>query len=283
MVRTRYAGTRGVHLILFSDENAPVPGAGAAGPRRPFPNLGSFTALKNRGNMTFNSFQVEVERRFSSGLSFLSAVTLGKSIDDGDRNESSVQNPRNYAAEKALSRFHIGKRWITSALWELPFGKKKKFGASWNGILDAVLGGWQTNAVFTAQDGPPFEPQAADTTNGAGGRRPDRIGNGNLPASQRTLDHWFDKSAFVLPKAYVYGNSGRNVLFGPGLVNLDFSLFKNFAATERFTVQFRAESFNFTNTPSFNVPNARIDLAAGGVITSAGAPRISQLGLKLLF
>jgi len=291
VVRTMYVGSRGVHLFATGDANQPTPGPGAVNPRRPYPRFSGIGYFAPRGNSTYHSFQLQAERRLARGLSFLSALTISKAIDDnsGAFNDNEIgggartEDNRNYRLDKSLSDFHVGKRFVNSFVWELPFGRNKKFGADWSGVANTVLGGWQINGVLTLQDGNPFSATGADRTNGAGGNRPDRIGEGNLPKSQRTLENWFDKTAFRLPELYNFGTAGRNIVFGPGLVNLDFSTFKNTALTERINLQFRVEFFNLTNTPNFGLTNTRIDLAAGGVINVARAPRILQLGLKLIF
>jgi hypothetical protein len=120
-------------------------------------------------------------------------------------------------------------------------------------------------------------------TNAGGADRPIRIGNGNLPKDQRSIDRWFDLSAFQVQPRYTYGNSGRNILYGPSHTNLDFSLAKSFRVKERFRLQFRAEAFNASNTPAFGNPNANITSAGAGAISSAGDPRRIQFALKLLF
>jgi hypothetical protein len=132
--------------------------------------------------------------------------------------------------------------------------------------------------------GLPFTPTISrDVSNtGIGGQLPNRIGSGKL--ANPTLSNWFDKTAFTLPAAYTYGNSGSFILRGDKFKNLDFSLFKQFNVTERLLLQFRAEAFNLTNSPSFNPPGTNIDTASGGVVTSTlSAPRNIQFGLKLIF
>jgi hypothetical protein len=104
-----------------------------------------------------------------------------------------------------------------------------------------------------------------------------------LPSDQRSIYNWFDLSAFQVQPQYTYGNSGRNVLLGPGLKNLDLTLGKGFTLRERMNLQFRLESFNATNTPAFGQPNAVLNSPSAGTITSAGDPRRVQLGLKLLW
>jgi hypothetical protein len=121
-------------------------------------------------------------------------------------------------------------------------------------------------------------PENASGTNYA-----DRIGNGALPASQRSVDNWIDKSAFQIPVKYVYGNGGRNILTGPGTTNTDLKIGKNFRAFERYRVEFRTEMFNFTNTPNFGLPNTTLQNVNFGKISNAGAPRVIQFGLKLMY
>jgi hypothetical protein len=129
----------------------------------------------------------------------------------------------------------------------------------------------------------PFTPTLATTTINTGtGQRPDRIADGTL--SDPTVDRWFDTSAFATPAPFVYGNAGRNILYGPGRVNFDFSLFKEFRVKNTTRLQFRAEIFNALNTAQFDLPNAAIGAANAGTITSiVGTPRQIQFGLKVLF
>jgi hypothetical protein len=127
----------------------------------------------------------------------------------------------------------------------------------------------------------------ANTTDSQGGRqRANRVGDGPLDRDQRTLTHFFDTTAFVNPPAYVFGNSARNVIRSPGLVNLDLMLGKSFQMTERWRLDFRAEAFNLTNTPAFGFPGATVGTPAFGVISSTlpgTDARQMQFGLKLNF
>jgi carboxypeptidase family protein len=291
VVRSMYVASRGLHLFARGNRNQAVPGSTPVASRRPFPNLQNFNSVESRGNSTYESFQLQVERRLHHGLSLLSAFTWGKAIDDspGGLNDydsagpTSPDNMRNIAAEKGLSDFNVGRRWVTSFGWELPFGRGKHFGAGWKPVLNGALGGWQVNGILSFQDGLPMTLAGPDQTNGSGSSRPDRIGNGNLPASQRTLTHWYDTAAFKTPALYTFGNAGRNIIFQPGLRNFDFSVFKTVAFNDRFHLQYRAEGFDLTNTPFFGPPNRSFYLPSGGVISVAYTQRILQMGLKLLF
>ena len=151
-----------------------------------------------------------------------------------------------------------------------------------NGVANVILGGWQINGIATLQSGLPYTPTLASSTVDATSR-PNRIANGTIdnPGPSR----WFDPAAFVQPAQFQYGNAGRNILDGPGRVNFDFSLFKDFPITEQVKVQFRTEFFNVFNTPQFDLPNATIfSGAAVGTITGiVGIPRQIQFGLKIVF
>jgi hypothetical protein len=132
--------------------------------------------------------------------------------------------------------------------------------------------------------GRPFTPTISrDVSNtGIGGQRPNRLSGGTQ--ANPTIANWFDKTAFALPASFTYGNAGADILREDKFKNLDFSLFKQFQVSERGRVQFRAEAFNLTNSPSFSAPGSNIDTATGGVVTSTlSAPRNVQLALKFSF
>ncbi len=156
-----------------------------------------------------------------------------------------------------------------------------------------MIGGWQANGILSLYCGLPFTPSSSiNTLNGSGNQRPNRIGNGALPTDQRTLQHWFDVAAFVTPGQYQFGNSGVNILQGPGTKLLDNSFFKNFnlSSDHRRLLQFRAEMFNLFNTPQFNNPATGVGSTGTGSISSAGSKptfqrtsRNIQFALKLYF
>ena len=132
--------------------------------------------------------------------------------------------------------------------------------------------------------------QTSTLNTGSGSQFPNRIGSGELPSDQRSIDRWFDISAFAAPPQYTFGNSGRNILYGPGTKQIDLSLFKSFSFTEKRRVEFRAEAFNAFNTPQFNNPNASIGFGGVAKIISAGNPTVYQrtsrqiqLALKVYF
>jgi hypothetical protein len=200
-----------------------------------------------------------------------------------DTNFATFANPLDRRAERASSNLDVRHSFITSATWELPFGRGKAFGSNWSGALDAILGGWQLGGILALSSGSPFEvsypgdPQNSGTIN-----RGDRIASGEV--SNPTIDRWFDEFAFVASAPGVFGNNGRNALIGPGGRNFDFSLSKRFQLPkEGHNIQLRFEAFNFTNTPRFAPPNGTLRAANTATINQADEPRRIQFGLKYVF
>ncbi len=287
-----YVGAKGTHVFVTENINQAIPGPGPVVARRPYPNLGDGTAVGPWGNSSYNSLQTTFERRLSAGLTVLAAWTYSHSIDNTSGTGSeTVQNPYNLHLNRGNSTFDLRHNVVLSWTYELPFGKGKPFLRDASRPLDLVAGGWQFNGISTFQTGTPFTvTMLTNTLNSGGGvQYPNRIGSGKL--DHPTIDQWFDPAAFVAPGNYTYGNSGRNILYGPGTKEVDASLFKNFPlGGEGRRLQFRAEAFNVFNTPQFNNPNAQIGFPGVAKITSAGNPplfqrtsREIQLALKLYF
>jgi hypothetical protein len=243
------------------------------------------------GNLSYNGLAVKLEKRFSRGLTFLSAFTWAHSIDDVPPNPDLNQyqggpqapvDPYNSRLNRGNSQTDVPRTFVLSATYELPFGKGKLW-LNHSRFLDLFLGGWQGGGILTLRDGYPFTvTTAGNITNAGGTDRPNALRNATLPTSKQSIYEWFDVSAFAVQPQYNFGNTGRNTLFGPSLRNLDFSLAKYFSITETKRLQFRFESFNFTNTPAFGQPASVINQAGAGTITTAGSPRNIQFALKFL-
>lgn len=299
-----YVGSRGVHLTGTRNINQAPPGPTAATPRSPIsPIIGESHALENRESSIYHALQIKLERRFFSGFYLLGSYTWSKSIDDGSVSTTAANDPIgssalpqdsfNLRAERGLSAFDLRHRMVVSYIYELPFGKGKRFLNTSGRVADAFLGGWQVNGITSAQSGSPFTPQLSNGSSvinsGPGGPvRPYLVGNPKLTSGQ-SRDHWFNVTAFAVPgqagtPPLTFGNAGRNILRGPSFVDFDFSLFKTFSLTERLKLQFRSEAFNLFNRPNFGLPNQNVDLPQGGIITTlVGPPRQIQFALKLLF
>jgi hypothetical protein len=263
---------------------SPVPVAN----RRLWPFYNSVNQQTALGNLSYNGMIVKLEKRFSQGLTFQMGYTWSKAIDNVDETNNnsnvSVLKPWDRQLNRGNSLSDIRHNFRFGGTYELPFGRGKKWMGHSDPFTAAVLGGWQFSGGFTRSTGLPFTvTTSGGITNAGGADRPNRIGDGTLPSDRRSIDRWFDLSAFQVQPNYTYGNSGRNILFGPSQTNLNFSLAKVFRLSERFRLQFRAEAFNASNTPDFDIPAANINSAGVGQITSAGEPRRVQFGLKLLF
>ena len=286
-----YMGSKTTGLLGDLLINQATPGTGPIQQRRRFPQYAAINYWTPIGFSTFNSLQLKMEQRFSKGLTVLASYTYGKAIDltgspiFGDTVAGGPQQKGNIFENKGLAGYDIRQRFVISYGYELPFGRGKEFLSNTNKVVDGFLGGWQLNGITTAQTGSPFTPFVAGDPNSTGGGtlRPNRLADGNLPSSQRSVARWFDTSAFVAPPLFSFGSAGRDILIGPGLVNWDASLFKNFNFTESKRLQFRAEVFNVFNHTQLLLPGQTIGTPTFGVITAARPPREMQMALKLYF
>jgi hypothetical protein len=289
VVTAGYVGSSTTYLMGDVDLNAPPPSPGAVNPRRPFPQYGSIVYQSPYGHSTYHSLQVTVQRRFTNGFSLLSTYTYSHTIDNVLNNEDGVggsltQNPYNTSAEKASSGFDVRQRFVSSVIYDIPLGRSGHLLGE-HPFTHALLGGWQVGGIFVAQAGHPLTPGVSpNPSNTTTPERPNRSCSGNLPSDGRTVDQWFQVSCFALPAAYTYGNSSRGSILSPGLVNLDATLVRSFAVTERIRLDLRAEAFNLTNSAHFGSPNVTIGTAQAGKISSTSSPnRELQLALRLVF
>jgi hypothetical protein len=279
-----YVGNKTTHEQLISvPDNIPDPGAGAIQSRRPYPQWGQFYLGESNGNATYNALQVKLEKRFSSGYQMLLSYTHAKCLDEGT-NQSAPLTVRLLKANHALCDYDIPDNVTVSSVYELPFGSNRKFLSNSSRLVNGVLGGWQVAGVFMARTGLPFTPTiSSDQANtGISNQRPTVVGDASVANPSPT--QWFNPAAFAIPTRYTYGNGGRNILRADGLLELDMTLEKNFVFTESKRLQFRAEAFNITNTPTFAAPNASIGSSSAGIITSTlNAGRVLQGALKFYF
>jgi len=290
VVRGAYVGTRGNHLSIALDEDVAYPGPGAIPARRPYPQYASISSWEPIGISTYHALELSAEKRFSKGLSFLAAYTFSKALDEGGGGNSAsaesrqnVQNPRDVKAEYGLADFNYPHRFTLSTLYELPFGHGRKYLNNANRTVDLLAGGWQLSSIVTAQDGPPGTLTMATSTSNTGTTQyPNRVCDGNLPNSQRTIQRWFDTSCFTAPALYTFGNAGRNVMIAPGLVTWDLGAHKDFRITEKTGITLRGEFFNVLNKANFGYPNTSIGSLAAGTITSVVTTgRQIQFALRL--
>jgi hypothetical protein len=276
-----YVGAQSKHIDRADSGNLPEPGPGAIQPRRPYPMWADIRVIRNDVTSSYNSLQSTLRKRTSNGLTIIGTYAWSKTIDDGNdfNGGDRIQDPKRRYLERGPSQFDFTHRLTASFVYELPF-----FSGA-HGLTRAILGGWQTNGIYVFESGRPFSVYAgADVANtGSATSRADRLGDGQLSSSERSIQRWFDTSAFARPRQFTYGNSGRNILRGPITNTFDFGLVKNFRVAERHNVQFRAEFFSLTNTPNFGLPGSTVGTPTFGVITGASGNRNVQLGLKYSF
>ena len=283
-----YVGSSGIKLRRLINYNVPGPGVGNVNARRPFPQFGQFQTMNAMAHSTYNALTARLQRRFSKGLTVLGSYAYSKSIDAGsgirttDGDPLTPMDPYGLYRERGRSAFDFRQRITTSWLYDLPIGKGRAMALS--GPADVLLGGWQLSGILTLQSGFPLSAFCGpgNIQNGGDGCRADAVGiNPNLSRDQKTPTRFFNTDAFIdrLPggETFRYGNSGRNVIDGPGIISFDFSVIKNFQFTERQRLEFRAEMFNLPNHPIFAPPGTSLRNANYGVI---GATRIDSRQLQ---
>lgn len=246
---------------------------------------------ESSANSNFHSLQLRLEKRLSYGLSLLGSYIWSKAISDGRGVAGSgglspilPQNPLDLRAERALSDEHRPHRFVTSYVYDLPVGQGKAFLANMHPVMEAFAGGWSLAGIGTLESGRPVNLSVRGNPSNTGGPdRPNVLHSPDLGSSPQTLSRWFDTTAFGLNAPYTFGNAGRNILRGPGVVNFDLAVYKYFRITEGRRLQFRAEAFNAFNTPAFGAPNAQVGDPNFGIVSSAQRPRNLQMGLKFIF
>lgn len=260
--------------------------------RSPFPEFGRIQLVDNGGKGNYNSLGTKLTKRYSSGLTALVSYTWSKSIDTASaiRNQGGdVLFPQNSGCrqcERGLSGFNTEHRFVTSILYDIPVGKGRSLNVD-NGILDAIIGGWQLGSIITVQSGFPITVvNGADTSNtGAFFDRPNATGQ-NPQVSSVTTENAFNTAAFVIQPRGTYGTVGRNTLVGPSFVRWDFSSLKNFKMPykESHNLQFRFEAFNFPNHPNWGNPDTNIQSGNFGKIRGTrGDMRNLQMALRYTF
>jgi len=305
LLDVRYVGTKGTHLPRFIEANPTI----NAGPREfstcdasGLCDYGSVGLLADEDSSTYHALEVAFSRQYSNGLSFLASYTFSKSLDGistlnvagsaptlvAGENDL-AQNPFDLAAEHGPSLFDARHRFVFSGTWALPGWKNASRGAAF------LVNGWQLNTIASLSSGTPFTVYDSANVSGQGSApeitgfyssRPDLISDPNS-GQPHTPSQWITRAPFLqldpTTQAGQFGNEGRNVVRGPGIEDVDLSLFKSFNIDETRRVQFRAECFNLLNHPNFGLPENDLQSPAFGQILQSGPPRLLQLALKFVF
>ncbi len=310
----RYVGNKGTHLPRFIEANPSIYGPGvnannnnemreyttcnAAG----VCNYGSVGLIADDSSSTYHALEIAFSRQYSHGLSFLASYWFSKDLDyistlnvagsaptlvAGENDLA--QNPFDLRAEHGPSLFDARSRFVFSGTWALPRWQAAPKAAA------LLANGWQLNTITSISSGTPFTVyDSADVSlqgsapeiTGFYSSRPDLISDPNT-GQPHTPNEWVSRAPFLqlnpVTQAGQFGNEGRNVVRGPGIEDVDLSLFKYFAIDESRRVQFRAECFNLLNHPNFGLPENDLESPAFGQILQAGPPRLLQLALKFIF
>jgi hypothetical protein len=316
-----YLGTSGIHLEQNVQVNNGMPGTTV---KRPFYGLALSPAeqaqlafpmssttvpvsqinyFPHSAQSNYHALTARLERRFHAGVSLLNSFTWSKSISNASqyRNAGGItgsensppQNSFNLAAERSLAYFNTKFRFVTTGVYELPFGK----GHHWlaEGFGGTILGGWQLSGILQVQSGFPFtlnyKGDPINIGGGSGGilTRPNYVLDAsgspvdpNLSSAQRSTGRWFNTGAFVQP-VYQFGTVGRNTMIGPGLGNIDATVARTFRILEKLKLQFRVEVFNLANHSNYNLVGRVINDPTFGIVQNQLPPRQIQLGLKAEF
>ncbi|MBI2822597.1 MAG: TonB-dependent receptor, partial [Acidobacteria bacterium] len=263
-VTLAYAGSRGLNLMKRVNLNTAradtvngryVFPAGAAVPN-PFWDL-ELTSREMSADSWYHGMQVGLQRRFHQGFQLQASYTFSRAIDEASQFNNdfqgiAAQHPYYWDSDmlRSLAPFDVRHVFVSSSVWELPFGPGKPVGSSWTGLAEKLLAGWQMGGILSLSTGPPttLRIQLRNDLSqlGVADDYPDLVGSNNNPVLGDP-DRYFDPLMFGFPAARTIGNLGRNTLISPGVANLDFSLSKNVRATERVHAQFRVECFNLLN------------------------------------
>jgi hypothetical protein len=291
LLEVGYLGNHGEHIYVNTSINDAVPAlptdnSSVQSRRIASPLLGNVPWYAPQGNSNYNAMTINVEHRFTNGLSLLANYTQSRALGNTD---AGAKSPYDLRDSYGPLSFDVRRHFTSAFVYELPFGKGKRFLAGASRAANQIIGGWQLDSIITLQGGlrgtPSLSYSLGKTTTNS---RPDMIGDPTVGAAREPYN-WINPAAFSIPtNAQIaagdfFGNAGAGIIAYPGLVNFDFSVLKNFVAKERIRVQFRTEFFNFTNTPYFGAPGLVVGTPTFGKITSAADPRILQLGLKLNF
>jgi len=312
-----YFGNKMNHMVGRYDENSPRPGPGNPNTRRPWSKVavpasnrgdvsfqgsdpGGFITLGRMNRHTFrestlyHGLQTKLEKRYSKGVTYILSYTWSHTISDargvtgsGDAPGSNLRfvlDPLDYKRERGNGGQDMRHRFIGSFVYELPFGRSKSMGANWGKAINTVIGDWSVGSIITLTDGTPQHlTVAGNPANVGGGDRPNSVAGQDWKQDNPDPSNFYNEAAFVPNQPFTYGNTGKNILVGPGTIGWDFSLYKNVRFGEKYALQLRMEAFNFPNHPNFNFPNASVGNRNFGVISSARSPRIMQLGVKFIF
>ena len=288
LVSVTYLGNKGTHIVtnpyLNIAPHASTQPYSQSEVRLPY--FSPMMVVSDWGNTSYEALQLKAEKRFSKGVTVLASYTYSKfiSFDDSANSSGTIQNGLDFMADRSVSSYDLPHNFVFSYVYALPFGEGGRFLNSQGRMSKYLLKGWQTTGILTLRSGFPFNITVPyDNANvGAGTERPTLIGQLLPSGFKQSVNEWFNTAALtVIPGTF--GNLGRNALRSDGVERLDFGMFKQTQITESKSVEFRAEFFNFFNTPIFEAPVSSFGSSYFGQVLGAMDPRFVQFGLKLVF
>jgi len=280
-----YVGNHGANIMGSRQFNPAIFGPGATvaneNTRRLYPGLGAVELASSYVYDEFNSLQLNVTKRFSGGLTLLTNFVWSKTIDDtssATEGNAGPPNPFNFRSARGPADFDQKFRYNLSVVYALP----KMKAAGWK---NTVVNGWKLNVITTLDSGTPFTVTSGTdrSESGIGNDYANIAGDPTRPAGVSGVQEYFNTAAFAAATIGTFGNVGRGLLRGPAYFDIDMSLFKDFVFTERFKLQFRAESFNTENRANFQNPVSSVSSGTFGRITGANDPRVLQFAMKMYF
>jgi hypothetical protein len=257
---------------------------------KPYPQYTTVSLYRNNvGNTSYRGLSAKLEQRVAHGFSYLVSYTRSRLMDDassvfdasiltGPVGNFPVADSFNRHLERDYSTGDIPHVFVASAVWNVP--------SSDGGLLGLLASDWTMSAIVTLQSGTPFAVTQQTNFNafaGFGTQRPDRVGDPNLPAHERTTARWFNTAAFAVAPQFTLGTASRNPVRGPGYRNVDVAISRRLPLRRGTALELRAEAFNLLNIPAFGNPNGVLGSANFGSITTAGDPRVVQLAVKYGF
>lgn len=288
-----YVGNRSLHIVQPFQVNDPFPGPGAIQARRPLPQWSTIGLSRYAGNGNYNSLQTKLETRAMAGATILVSYTYGRCLTDGTFNGLTREQNGGYRYYGPCN-YDIHHNFVTSGVYDLPFGHGKKFLSGASALVEGLIGHWGLSGVGTLQSGLPFTLTiSGDQANtGLGSQRPNITGQ---PQVMRRPNCWFYDSrnascpaggtdSFSVPTLYTYGNGSTNTMRNDGLVQFDVSILKSFHFTDTRSLEFRGAFFNIFNHTTFATPVTNIDSSSAGQITATlNAARSIELAAKIYF
>jgi outer membrane receptor protein involved in Fe transport len=295
-----YVGNRGNRLFAeYSLNQVPFGTDGSVPANRPYPQWSQITVGAQRAESWYNALQLKYEKRLSRGWYTLASYTFASALDEAGAwgANSSPQYLDQFRADRGPQTQTARQRFTWSNIYDLPFGHGRRFGASWYGLVDGVLGGWQVSNILGTRTGLPINVSLNGTSTdprtktsyrffnrNGGSLRPDRIGDPNTGIDPK-IDrlHFLDLGAFLVQPVNAPGNSARNVALGPKAFTTSISIVKHFRVKEQGVIDLRFEAFNAFNNVNFGNPAATYPNSDFGTISSAGDPRVIQTAIRFRY